>query len=503
MTADVGLAALWGAAVLAGVELIFSMRPAEAGDGALRATRVALTTVALIAFLVEFADSLPAALSALPGQLLLWSALFGGATLIQARFDRDAGAHPSRMTPLVQALLALALLLVLLFALRPFAWLEHGSDSAALDSSALVLGYVGLAMAATIGVGALTENAFSRTTARTMRSWTLAAWIALTVANLVAAEPLGANRLLIPWLAATAVLHALAVVAARGRLGRLPLRGREGALIAAAVLLAVAGGLAVAARATIAPLVIGIAALLMVGPLLRWRVDRNPLWPRLAPAFAVAVLALAISVLAAPAIDMIGRFALVIGFALLPASLTPLFFRPWRRLSLAAAGMAVAHLGFALALIGASWSGSFGERRSLIMHPGETAAIGPWMVHFVDLIPAAGSGFSALEAHLEASRGDGLVPLLPQIRYGERATAPYRQDATVEQLAGELSASLDGTRASDAVRLTLAWHPLASLKWVGGLVMAAGGLLTLIGRALAARRRRLDADEFHGARRWR
>ena len=450
MIAHVGLAALWGAAMLAALELLFSMRTAEAGDRALCVVRVVLTTVALLAFFAEFADSLGAALSELPGQLLLGSALLGGATLVQVRFDQEAEAKSSRRAARLQAVLAFLSLLILLFALHPFAPIANVPVSERLELTALVFGIVGLAMATTIGVGALSTNTISRTTARTMRSWTLAAWIALTLANLVAAEALGAIRLLVPWLAATALLHALSVVA-RGRLLRLHL----------------------------------------------------PLWPGLVPAVGVTVLALVISVLAAPTIGVIERLALVLGFALIPASLTPLFLRPLRRLSLVSVGTAVAHLGFALALIGASWSASFREERTLVMHPGDTAPIGPWMIHFVDLLPAAGPGFTALEAHLEASSGEGLLPLLPQNRYGKRSTAPYRQDATIDQAAGELSASLEGARASDSVRLTLSWRPLRSMMWIGGLVMTAGGLLTLIGRALAARRRRREADDIHSSREWR
>lgn len=450
MIAHVGLAALWGAAMLAAVELLSSMRTAEDGDRAVCAVRVVLTTVALLAFFAESADSLGTALSGPPGQLLLGSALLGGATLVQARFDQEAEAKSSRGAARLQAVLAFSSLLILLFALHPFATIANGPVSEQLELTALVFGVVGLTMAATIGAGAYWAKAFTRTTARTMRWWTLAAWIALTLANLVAAEPFGTTRLLVLWLAATALLHALAVFA-RGRLLRLHL----------------------------------------------------PLWPRLAPAVGVAVLALVISVLAAPTIGVIGRLALVLGFALIPASLTPLFLRPLRRLSPGAVGTAVAHLGFALALIGASWSASFRDERTLIMHPGETFSIGPWMVHFVDLLPAAGPGFTALEAHLEASSGEGLLPLLPQNRYGKRATTPYRQHATINQYAGELSASLDGTRASDAVNLTLSWRPLRSLMWIGGLVMTAGGLLTLIGRALAARRRRHEADDILSSREWR
>ena len=46
MIAHVGLAALWGAAMLAALELLFSMRTAEAGDRELCVVRVVLTTVA-------------------------------------------------------------------------------------------------------------------------------------------------------------------------------------------------------------------------------------------------------------------------------------------------------------------------------------------------------------------------------------------------------------------------------------------------------------------------
>ncbi len=96
----------------------------------------------------------------------------------------------------------------------------------------LYFGYVGLSVAFSLAVGALLTNAVDARLARAMRPWVLAAWIFLTLGitagSYWAYYELGwggywfwdpvENASLMPWLAATALLHSVNVLAARGAL---------------------------------------------------------------------------------------------------------------------------------------------------------------------------------------------------------------------------------------------------------------------------------------------
>jgi cytochrome c-type biogenesis protein CcmF len=96
----------------------------------------------------------------------------------------------------------------------------------------LYLGYVGLSVAFSLAVGAMLAGEVDRQLARAMRPWVLGAWIFLTLGitagSYWAYYELGwggwwfwdpvENASLMPWLAATALLHSVAVLAARNAL---------------------------------------------------------------------------------------------------------------------------------------------------------------------------------------------------------------------------------------------------------------------------------------------
>jgi cytochrome c-type biogenesis protein CcmF len=96
----------------------------------------------------------------------------------------------------------------------------------------LYLGYVGLSVAFSFAVGALLTGEVDSRLARAMRPWVLGAWVLLTLGitagSYWAYYELGwggywfwdpvENASLMPWLAATALLHSINVLAARGAL---------------------------------------------------------------------------------------------------------------------------------------------------------------------------------------------------------------------------------------------------------------------------------------------
>ncbi len=99
----------------------------------------------------------------------------------------------------------------------------------------LYAGYVGLSVAFSFAVGALVTGQVGPAFARAMRPWVLGAWVLLTIGitagSYWAYYELGwggwwfwdpvENASLMPWLAATALLHSVNVLAARDGLARL------------------------------------------------------------------------------------------------------------------------------------------------------------------------------------------------------------------------------------------------------------------------------------------
>ncbi len=270
MLAEAGLAALWLAAGLAALQLVLMIGTLRGAADAGRAMRVialvqgALTLVAFAMLLLVFATTdLSVALvvdnshSAKPfiykvagawgnheGSMLLWVTVLSVAGAFLALFSRRTGERTLTAALGSQAALALGFYAFLLVASNPFARLDPPAfegrglnpllqdPGLAFHPPTLYFGYVGLSVAFSLGVGALLTREVDSKLARAMRPWVLGAWIFLTLGitagSYWAYYELGwggwwfwdpvENASLMPWLAATALLHSINVLAARGAL---------------------------------------------------------------------------------------------------------------------------------------------------------------------------------------------------------------------------------------------------------------------------------------------
>src|SRR5687767_13293028 len=360
------------------------------------------------------------------GSMLLWVTVLAMAGAVVALFERRLDERTLGATLGAQALLALGFFAFLLFASNPFERLNPAplagkglnpllqDPGLAFHPPTLYLGYVGLSVAFSLAVGALVTREVGPALARAMRPWVLGAWVLLTLGitagSYWAYYELGwggwwfwdpvENASLMPWLAATALLHSLNVLAARGglrawtmmlalvafsmsmvgtflvRSGILtsvhafavdPTRGsiilillalyiggaltlfalrvahvkegapfeavsRESGLVANNLLLSVILGVVFVGTlypliaeavsgdklsvgppyfdSVAGPLALLLAALMMIGPQLKWRRDSAPILPRLAPGLLVAVAVLVATVILWPRIGLLPRLGL-------------------------------------------------------------------------------------------------------------------------------------------------------------------------------------------------
>jgi cytochrome c-type biogenesis protein CcmF len=176
--------------------------------------------------------------------MLMWVTILAIAGAFVALFSRRTGERTLVAALGSQAVLALGFYAFLLIASNPFARLwppppdGQGLNPLLQDPGlafhppTLYLGYVGLSVAFSFAVGALLTGEVDARLARAMRPWVLGAWILLTLGitagSYWAYYELGwggywfwdpvENASLMPWLAATALLHSINVLAARGAL---------------------------------------------------------------------------------------------------------------------------------------------------------------------------------------------------------------------------------------------------------------------------------------------
>ncbi|OWK30481.1 heme lyase CcmF/NrfE family subunit [Sphingomonas dokdonensis] len=639
MIAEAGLVALWLAAALAAMQLMLAALAVSRNDDTLaRAARPVavvqggLALLAMAALIRVFLQSdMSVALvvanshSAKPwlykfagawgnheGSMLLWVTILGVAGGAVALLERRVAERTLTATLGTQAAIALGFYAFLLFSSNPFARLPNPpSDGQGLNPllqdpglafhpPTLYAGYVGLSVAFSFAVGALITRDVGPAFARAMRPWVLTAWVFLTIGitagSYWAYYELGwggwwfwdpvENASLMPWLAATALLHSVSVLATRDglrawtvmlavvafsmsmlgtflvRSGILtsvhafavdPERGtfilillslyiggalalfatrigvvragntfelvsREGSLVANNLLLSVILGIVLigtfypilaAAMGTqlsvgppffekaAGPIALVLVVVMAAGPLLRWRRDtlgalvRRLTWPIVATGIAAVAL-----VVAAGWFNMLPMLGLALAAGLAVASVAPLAGRNLLRTPLFVYGMVVAHLGIAVSLAGMAASTAFTREVLVAKAIGESATVGPYRVTLRGIRPVIGDNWSALEARLDVQRGDGSTRLLaPQSRFFSNPPTTTSESAILTAFDGQLYTVLGQPDGTGRWQLRFWWKPWVTLIWFGGLLIAGGGALSILGHWLRDRRQKKRAIE--------
>ncbi|MFA7439587.1 MAG: heme lyase CcmF/NrfE family subunit [Sphingomonadaceae bacterium] len=528
------------------------------------------------------------------GSLLLW-------VLVLALAGAGLAAFPNRLGPRFRAralsvmgLLALGFFAFLLLASNPFARISPAPTEGmglnpllqdpglAFHPPLLYFGYVGLSVAFALSVAAMLEGVVGPVWAKAARPWVAVAWALLTVGiglgSYWAYYELGwggwwfwdpvENSALMPWIAGTALLHSIAVLAKRDALrnwtlllgvlafalsmvGTFIVRSglltsvhafavdpTRGLFLIALIILYVGGALAVYGlkaasvpagqgftpvsregalvfnnlilstmltvvfvgtlypmalegltgrqisvgppyfNQALVPLILLMAAVMAVGPWLGWRRSATGHLARvLTPAAISAVVALALALFLFD-VRAAGSF-LGFGAALwLGVASVGILIR--RGLTFGAAGMALAHLGVAVSILGVTASGAL-ERETLVnMRVGDVVQLADWQVELVDVRPVAGPNWTAIAAEVHVRDGDrNIATVFPQSRH---YTSPPMEttEAGIKTLwRGDIYAVLGKPDGTGRWQMHFWFKPLVRLIWAGGFLMALGGIMAL------------------------
>ena len=644
MIAEAGLITLWLAAALALLQLALCVigltRQQEELFAAIRPVAIAQGVLVTISFLLliwlfarsDMSVKLVVANSASvkpmvykiagtwgnhEGSMLLWVMIMGLAGACIGFFERNLKLRTLVTTLAAQAFISLGFYAFLLISSNPFERMspvpEEGQGlnpllqdlGLAFHPPTLYIGYVGLSVAFSFAVGAMINRDVGPEFAKAMRPWVLGAWVFLTLGitagSYWAYYELGwggwwfwdpvENASLMPWLAATALLHSVTVLATRDglrawtlmlavvafsmsmigtflvRSGVLtsvhafavdPERGsfilallaiyiggamalfalrvgtvkegntfepvsREGALVANNLLLSAILGivfigtlyplfvegisgdkLSVGApyfNLATGPIALVMVAIMAAGPLLRWRRDNlKDLMNRISiPVFltAAALFALVLFTTSMSVLSLVG-LALAAGIAV--ASFAPLWKRNLRRTPMHVWGMVIAHFGIAVALVGMASESSFTEEKLAAVSPGDEVQVNDWTVKFHAIEPVAGPNWTALEARVTAQHADGTMhEIAPQNRMFASAQMQTSEAALLTRWNGQLYVVLGDSDNEGRWQLRVWWKPFVTLIWFGGILVALGGLLAMVGRlrrALRQKRQREYAENW-------
>ena len=636
MIAELGLAALWLAAALAATQMVAGflavrdngtselaklIRPAAIAQGVLVAFSFAMLvwlfaiTDLSVKLVVSNSHSMKPLIFKLSGtwgnhegSMLLWVMVMGFAGALIALVERRLPERTMNATLAAQGVVSLGFYAFLLLSSNPFERLPTPAAEGmglnpllqdiglAFHPPTLYLGYVGLSVAFSFAVGALLTRQVTPEFARAMRPWVLGAWVWLTVGitagSYWAYYELGwggwwfwdpvENASLMPWLAATALLHSASVLASRDALRtwtimlgvvafsmsmvgtflvrsgiltsvhafavdpergtfilvllgifiggalllfalrastisegeRFRIASREGALVFNNVMLSAI--LAIVLLGTLYPLLteafdvrvsvgppyfnpvgaifaIPMLVVMGVGPLLRWRQDRLDRIGKEVALFGALVLAALILASVLADIGILPLLGLALGLGLAVASLLPLRRRKLSRTPLAIWGMVVAHFGIAVALLGMSSESAFTQERLAALEEGGRTSVGPWSIELQGVEPMAGPNWTAMQARISARYDGGKASVLtPQARNFWAPPQQTTESALLTRWNGQLYAVVGDRTPDGRWQLRLWWKPFVPLIWYGGLLVALGGVLALIGRVITdIRNRRL------------
>jgi len=264
-------------------------------------------------------------------------------------------------------------------------------------------------------------------------------------------------------------------------------------------------------NAVFAPLMVVLLALLGIGNLVRWKHDSvERLWKHLRFALGAAVvLGLGIAAMVLP-----GGMNLTVGLGLLLAiwvaftsvqaiwsqlSAKRSLAEGLRKLPAGVYGMALAHLGLAVTVVGITMVSAFEDEARLRMAPGDEAALSGYTFRLEGVREVQGPNYQAALGTIAVSQdGHQVATLHPEKRKYGSGGKPMTEAGIDAGFTRDVYASLgqpmdDGK--SWSVRI---YHkPFVRWIWLGALFMAGGGLVALTDRRYRVARRRETRAAAH------
>ena len=245
-------------------------------------------------------------------------------------------------------------------------------------------------------------------------------------------------------------------------------------------------GLHVATVAAIAVpvLLVGLAAAVP------WKRGRaGAVAARLAPVgVAAVILAIALLLLSGHWRSLPAAAVTVLGCWAIASSAQELLRRIRRpadfgRISGSIWGMSLAHSGLGVFAIGVASVSAFSIERDIRLAPGEQTEMAGYVFRFDGVQRAAGPNYDADRGIVQVLRGDRLIAELQPEKRLYRVQQNVMTDAAVDHTPlRDLYASLGEPLGDGAWSLRLYYKPMMRLVWLGGLIMALGGVLAVFDR---------------------
>lgn len=252
-------------------------------------------------------------------------------------------------------------------------------------------------------------------------------------------------------------------------------------------------------------LMVPFAAILGLGPLVRWRKDSFA--PMVKKLSLTAILTLLLSSgliwLNQDTFSVMTLIGLMMGIWIIVLTLLALYERIMHReqfisglkgLSFSQWGMAIAHLGVAVTVIGIAFSQNYSVERDVRLKPGEGIILNNYQFTFQEVSHITGPNYTADKGVLEVRLGDKFIAtLMPEKRYYSTTKMVMTEAAIDAGIGRDLYAALGENLGNGDWSVRLYYKPFMRWIWGGGLMMALGGLLCMLDGRYRAYRSKIRA----------
>ena len=233
---------------------------------------------------------------------------------------------------------------------------------------------------------------------------------------------------------------------------------------------------------TFAPIFFALLLLVPFGPELGWRRgDLRASLRALAPAAGLALVAAAAVLAIVSPRTLTATLAFAVAGWLIGAAI--LDFRKRRGARASAFAAVLAHAGLGITLMGVAGTSFWRSEALQVLAPGETMVVGPYALRFDGVTQIQGPNFTAKQARLALlDRGQVITVLKPETR-AYPAEGQETADTAIRTTGlRDLYLALGDDRGGGRWTIRAYVSPLAPFIWLGALVMALGGGLSLWGR---------------------
>ncbi|MFK8048043.1 MAG: heme lyase CcmF/NrfE family subunit [Halioglobus sp.] len=249
------------------------------------------------------------------------------------------------------------------------------------------------------------------------------------------------------------------------------------------------------------PLMAVLIPLMGIGPISRWKKDDSQRWKAelLLPLAAAIGVGFILPFLHSGPYNIWVALAVVLAswlaFGMLRDFINRVknassFKRGIGRLTPSYWGMLIAHMGFAMTVVGVVVVSQFNVERDLKMSPGDREVVAGYEFHLIEIVPVKGPNFVADEARFEVFEEGKLIATLGPQKRRYTATGSIMTEAAIDDgIFRDLFIAMgEPVGSSGAWAIRLHYKPFIRWIWLGALLIGFGSFATVFDKRYRTRK---------------